>query len=69
MLVVQSAFADAERSLRKLRSVGMRAKIIASQWIPFGPVLSAQAKWLEDTGRLQTGRREEELVVIRADKR
>lgn len=69
MLVVQSAFADAERSLKKLRSAGMDAVIVASQWIPFGPVLSAQAKWLEDTGRLRTGCREEKLVVIRADKR
>ncbi len=68
MLLVQSAFADAERSLKKLRSAGMGAEIVASQWVSFGPVLTAQARWLEDTGRLQPGRREEELVVIRADK-
>jgi release factor glutamine methyltransferase len=68
MLLVQSAFADPEGSLDRLRSVGMYAQVIASQWIPFGPVLSAQAKWLEDTGRLQRGGTEEELVVIRADK-
>ena len=68
MLMVHSAFADAQRSLDKLRSTGMDAEIVASQSIPFGPVLTARAKWLEDTGRVQTGCREEELVVIRADK-
>lgn len=68
MLLVQSVFADPLRSLDSLRSTGMAAEIVASQWIPFGPVLSAQTKWLEDTGRLQAGCREEELVVIRADK-
>jgi release factor glutamine methyltransferase len=68
MLLVQSAFADADRSLRMLRATGMEAEIIASRWIPFGPVLSAQAKWLENIGRLRTGCRKEKLVVIRADK-
>jgi release factor glutamine methyltransferase len=68
MLLVQSAFADADRSLTKLRAGGMDAEVVASQRIPFGPVLTAQATWLERTGRLQLGCREEELIVIRADK-
>ncbi len=68
MLLVQSVFADAQRSLETLRSTGLNAGIIASQRIPFGPVLSARARWLEATGRLQVDCREEELVVIRADK-
>jgi release factor glutamine methyltransferase len=68
LLVVQSALADVTQSLRRLRSAGLTARVIASQWIPFGPVLTARAKWLEDTGRLPIGLRREELVVIRADK-
>lgn len=68
LLIVQSAFADAPQSLRRLRSAGLDAEVVASQWIPFGPVLTARAKWLEDTGRMPIGQREEELVVIRADK-
>jgi release factor glutamine methyltransferase len=44
------------------------AEVVASQWIPFGPVLSARAGWLQDTGRIDYGCRKEELVVIRADK-
>jgi release factor glutamine methyltransferase len=68
MLLVQSEFAEPRQTLAALASQGLDAEILAWQWIPFGPVLSARAQWLEDTGRLEHGRREEELVVIRADK-
>jgi release factor glutamine methyltransferase len=68
LLLVQSAFADVQKSLVLLRASGLAADVVASQWIPFGPVLSARANWLEHTGRSRRGCREEELVVIRADK-
>jgi release factor glutamine methyltransferase len=68
MLLVQSEFAEPRKTLAALASSGLDAEIFAWQWIPFGPVLTARAQWLEDTGRLDMGRREEELVVIRADK-
>jgi release factor glutamine methyltransferase len=68
MLLVQSEFAEPRKTLAALASSGLDAEILAWQWIPFGPVLSARAQWLEDTGRLEPGRREEELVVIRADR-
>lgn len=68
MLLVQSEFSGVQESLRCLRLSGLDAYIVASQWIPFGPVLSARARWLESCGKLRRGRREEQLVVIRADK-
>jgi release factor glutamine methyltransferase len=68
MLLVQSRFSGVDQSLDSLRSSGLDAEVVASQWIPFGPVLSARAGWLQDTGRIDYGCREEELVVIRADK-
>jgi release factor glutamine methyltransferase len=68
LLLVQSAFADIERSLDGLRSTGLNANVIASQWVPFGPVLASRTRWLEETGQLRRGSREEKLVVIRADK-
>jgi release factor glutamine methyltransferase len=68
LLLVQSEFADPRRTLAALSSAGLDAGVIAWQWIPFGPVLNARAEWLEETGRLDPGRREEELLVIRADK-
>lgn len=67
-LLVQSEFAVPRQTLAALASAGLDAEIVAYQWIPFGPVLMSRAAWLEDTGRLEPGRREEELVVIRAEK-
>lgn len=69
MLLVHSEVAGVEKSLTALRSGGLDVDVVMWQWIPFGPVLSARAHWLEETGRLRAGRREELLVVIRADKR
>jgi release factor glutamine methyltransferase len=68
LFLVQSEFADPEQSLASLRMGGMDASVVATQQIPFGPVLHAQARWLRDSGRLLPGRVEEVLVVIRADK-
>lgn len=68
LLLVQSEFAGPRQTLAALGGSGMDAEVIAWQWIPFGPVLLSRAEWLEETGRLENGRREEELLVIRADK-
>lgn len=68
MLIVQSEFSDVEQSLVELRARGLDAEILLWQWVPFGPVLTARAQWLESIGWLEEGRREEELVVIRAEK-
>jgi release factor glutamine methyltransferase len=69
ILIVQSELADTEQSLRRLRGGGLRAEVVLSQLIPFGPVLRARASWMESIGMLPVGRREEEIVVIRAEKR
>ena len=55
MLLVQSALSGVEKSMNTLRSTGLDAEVIASQWVPFGPVLSARAGWLEVTGRIRKG--------------
>jgi release factor glutamine methyltransferase len=68
LLLVQSTLSGVEMSLNALRETGLDAEVIASRWVPFGPVLSARAGWLEVTGRIKKGCRTEELVVIRADK-
>lgn len=69
LFVVQSEFSDTEQSLRRLRGVGLRAEVVLSHIIPFGPVLTARAAWMEGIGMLPIGRRDEEIVVIRAEKR
>jgi release factor glutamine methyltransferase len=68
MLLVQSTLAGVQQTLDSLRSTRLHADVIAFLLIPFGPVLSARANWLEEIGLLPYGRREDELVVIRADK-
>lgn len=68
MLIVQSEFSGVEQSLMELRARGLDAEVLMWQWVPFGPVLTARAQWLESIGWLQEGRRDEELVVIRVDK-
>jgi release factor glutamine methyltransferase len=68
ILVVHSEFADVTRTVEGLRAGGLHADIVAEQWIPFGPVLSARAHWLERVGLLEVGRREERLAVVRGDR-
>jgi release factor glutamine methyltransferase len=67
MLIVHSEFSDVDATLAVLREAELKASVIARQWIPFGPVLTARAGWLQHIGLLESGRRIEELVVIRAD--
>ncbi len=69
LLFVQSEFTGVDQSLAALTSAGLRASVVARQRIPFGPVMRSRADWLERTGRSPVGCREEELAVIRADKR
>ncbi|MCH5641224.1 HemK2/MTQ2 family protein methyltransferase [Gordonia sp. ABSL49_1] len=68
-LLVQSEFADVQATLAALTATGLDADVYLARHVPFGPVLTARARWLESTGRLDRGRRVEELVVVRADKR
>ncbi|CAN5780724.1 class I SAM-dependent methyltransferase [soil metagenome] len=67
-LLAQSEFSGIDQTLTALRASGLVADVAASQHISFGPVLMARASWLERRGKLEPGRREEELVIIRADK-
>ncbi|WP_052622415.1 methyltransferase, partial [Mycobacteroides abscessus] len=64
LLLVQSEFADVSQTVYALAATGLTAEIIAEQYVPFGPVMSARAPWLERMGRLDKGRRTERLVVI-----
>src|SRR6476620_1528999 len=68
LLVVQCEFARPREPLASPARAGLDAEVVAYQWIPCGPVLTSRAEWLEETGRVEPGRREEELMVIRAEK-
>jgi release factor glutamine methyltransferase len=68
ILIVHSEFADVDSTVNGLRASGLHANVVAEQWIPFGPVLKARARWLEHVGLLEAGRRQERLAVVRADR-
>jgi release factor glutamine methyltransferase len=68
ILIVHSEFADVDRTVKGLQASGLHARIVAERWIPFGPVLTARAHWLERVGLLETGRRRERLAVVQADR-
>ncbi|MGU3437708.1 HemK2/MTQ2 family protein methyltransferase [Actinomycetes bacterium M1A6_2h] len=68
LMLVQSEFADPAKSMHMLSDNGFRVREVVRSSIAFGPVMDQQAAWLERTGRLEVGRRTEELVVIRADR-
>ncbi len=68
MLVVQSELSGVGQSLASVRSASLDADVVARQWIPFGPALSARTQWLERTGRLRRGCREEQAVAVAKSK-
>jgi release factor glutamine methyltransferase len=49
ILLVHSEFADVGRTVNALRASELRVAVVAEQWIPFGPVLTASA--VAGTGR------------------
>ncbi len=68
LLLVQSSLSGVEETLAALGEGGLKASIVARRPVPFGPVLRGRARYLERRGLIGEGQREEELVVIRADR-
>ncbi|CAJ1587026.1 methyltransferase [[Mycobacterium] wendilense] len=66
--LVHSEFSGVDRSMQQLRAAGLSTDVVVRRSIPFGPVMTARAAWLERVRLLEPGRRTEEIVVIRADK-
>ncbi|MCT1515817.1 HemK2/MTQ2 family protein methyltransferase [Dietzia cercidiphylli] len=69
MLIVHSEFSDPPQTIERLGRVGFDARQVASRVVEFGPVMLAYAERLEAAGLLEPGRRVEELVVVRVDRR
>jgi release factor glutamine methyltransferase len=68
LLIVQSAVSGVDASLARLRAGGLVARVVARRTITFGPVMRSRVDFLEEAGLIARGCREEELVVIRADR-
>ena len=67
-LIVHSEVCDERATVACLHESGLRARVVARTSVPFGPVMRARAALLEDRGLLESGRREEEIVVVEADR-
>ncbi|WTW92181.1 methyltransferase [Streptomycetaceae bacterium NBC_01309] len=67
-LIVHSVLCGVDASVRVLAAAGLDAEVVARNREPFGPVLTARAPYLEAAGLIEPGCREEELVVVRADR-
>lgn len=65
LLLVQSSMCGNDRTCERLASAGVKAEVSVRTVIPFGPVMTERASWLEEQGHILPGQREEELVVIR----
>jgi release factor glutamine methyltransferase len=68
LFLVQSAVSGVELTLGELRSTGLRAAVVRRARFPFGPVMRRRSRYLESAGYCGRGQREDELVVIRADR-
>lgn len=69
MLIVHSEFSDPPQTIRRFEHAGFESRQVAARVVGFGPVMHAYADRLEAAGLLEPGRRTEELVVIRVDRR
>lgn len=68
LLLVQSAVSGVDQTVDALRRARLTTSIVERRSLPFGPVLRRRARYLEDRGLIEPGQRDEELVVIRADR-
>ncbi|MDX2358426.1 HemK2/MTQ2 family protein methyltransferase [Dietzia sp. PP-33] len=69
MLIVHSEFSDPPQTISRLERAGFDARQVATRVVEFGPVMNSYAERLEAAGLLEPGRRVEELVVVRVDRR
>jgi release factor glutamine methyltransferase len=64
-LIVQSSLCGETATLERLRAAGLAAEGAERRRGPLGPLMRAQSPELERQGRLERGRLEEELLVMR----
>jgi len=66
LLLVFSSVCGEEQTVRQLEDAGLDAAVIARCVEPFGPVMTARTRLLEERGLIAPGQRFEHLVVVRA---
>jgi release factor glutamine methyltransferase len=69
VLLVHSSLCGIEATCRALALAGLESRVVARARQPFGPVMRARARFFERQGLIRPGEREEELVVVRGERR
>lgn len=69
LLMVHSALCGPQRTVDRLTGLGLSAEIHTRARVPLGPVLRSRLSWLRDRGLMAAADDQEELVVIRAERR
>ena len=68
MLLVQSSICGTDATLERLRAAGLRAEVADRHRGPLGPLMLRRVEDLERRGVLAPGQRDEEMVVVRAER-
>jgi release factor glutamine methyltransferase len=68
VLIVHSSVNREDETVRRLEAAGLDASIAERHRGALGPLLSAQAEALEERGLLTAGQREEDVVIVRAQR-
>jgi release factor glutamine methyltransferase len=66
VLLTHSSVCDEQRTVDALRAAGLEAEVVRRMRGPLGPLLVQRAPLLEQRGLLAPGRREEDIVIVRA---
>ncbi|HET9254734.1 MAG TPA: methyltransferase [Pseudonocardiaceae bacterium] len=66
MLLVHSAVCDEDITGKRFAGTGLRAEVLTRRRVAFGPVMRARATMPQACGLIESGQREEQLVVIGA---
>lgn len=69
LLMVHSGLCGTQATVDLLTGLGLSAAVGARARIPFGPVLRSRLPWLRARGLMAATDEQEELVVIRAERR
>ena len=69
VLLVQSSLCGIGATCAALESAGLRARVVLRRRQPFGPIMRKRALWFEVQGLIRPGQREEELAVIRGERK
>ena len=68
LLLVQSSISGTGATLDRLDAAGLRTGVTATARGPLGPLMLRRVEQLEQSGAIAPGQRDEEVVVIRAER-